>query len=328
MGAAAAASPDPQPLPWCPPSDGGSASSRPSQKPPAAHVHARAQLQPGGGDGGGAAQRRPALSAQVPEPQLPHLPGAGVLQPGECLAPPTSTCTSTCTSTEPPSSLILQIITMTHCSCFLCQTCFKTFFSSAIKEKSVDQLVCPQCGKPEVRGQGRMEELMDYFSLLDTQVSSPGASVGPVAPGFRLPGLCVCADSPLPAASRARAVSEETQRSSPAGDAQLQMVFSRKHVQHLDAGTSHTHTHTGRDQPSAGDQLRVCVRARVFQCSFGLLHEADRLRMDCPSCQKSTCSQCRSPVSHRCDGGTIIRKRNQNQILNPPLCAPAVVSSA
>ncbi|OCT76935.1 E3 ubiquitin-protein ligase RNF31 isoform X2 [Xenopus laevis] len=30
-------------------------------------------------------------------------------------------------------------------------------------------------------------------------------------------------------------------------------------------------------------------------CSFGLLHEADRLRMDCPSCCKSTCFKCRKP---------------------------------
>lgn len=59
---------------------------------------------------------------------------------------------------------------MTHCSCFLCQTCFKTFFTTAIKERSVDQLVCPQCGRPEVRGQGGLEESMDYFNLLDTQV--------------------------------------------------------------------------------------------------------------------------------------------------------------
>lgn len=59
---------------------------------------------------------------------------------------------------------------MTHCSCFLCQTCFKTFFTSAIKEKSIDQLICPQCGKPEIRGHGRMEESMEYFNLLDTQV--------------------------------------------------------------------------------------------------------------------------------------------------------------
>lgn len=63
-----------------------------------------------------------------------------------------------------------QIITMTHCSCFLCQTCFKMFFTTAIKERNVDQLVCPQCGRPEVRGQGGLEESMDYFNLLDTQV--------------------------------------------------------------------------------------------------------------------------------------------------------------
>ncbi|XP_040911155.1 uncharacterized protein si:dkey-181m9.8 isoform X2 [Toxotes jaculatrix] len=62
-----------------------------------------------------------------------------------------------------------KIITMTHCSCFLCQTCFKTFFSAAIKERSIDRLVCPQCGRPEVRGQ-RIEESMDYFNLLDTQI--------------------------------------------------------------------------------------------------------------------------------------------------------------
>uniref|UniRef100_A0A3Q3R856 Uncharacterized protein n=1 Tax=Monopterus albus TaxID=43700 RepID=A0A3Q3R856_MONAL len=101
-----------------------------------------------------------------------------------------------------------KIITMTHCSCFLCQTCFKTFFSVAIKERSIDQLVCPQCGKPKIRRQGGMEEFMDYFNLLDTQTFVP----------------------------------------------------------------------------------------LTCSCSFGMLHEAD-LRMDCPSCQKSTCSQCRSPWS-------------------------------
>ncbi|KAG7219153.1 hypothetical protein INR49_006312 [Caranx melampygus] len=77
-----------------------------------------------------------------------------------------------------PSDVMEAIITMTHCSCFLCQTCFKTFFSAAIKERSVDQLVCPQCGRPEVRGQGGMEESMDYFNLLDTQVQHrPGLQV-------------------------------------------------------------------------------------------------------------------------------------------------------
>ncbi|KAM6989839.1 uncharacterized protein LKV04_009434 [Tautogolabrus adspersus] len=37
-------------------------------------------------------------------------------------------------------------------------------------------------------------------------------------------------------------------------------------------------------------------------CSFGMLHEADRLRMDCPSCKKSTCCQCRSPWSSQHQG--------------------------
>ncbi|XP_034410913.1 E3 ubiquitin-protein ligase RNF31 isoform X3 [Cyclopterus lumpus] len=120
-----------------------------------------------------------------------------------------------------------KIITMTHCSCFLCQTCFKTFFLSAIKEKSVDQLVCPQCGRPEVRGQGRME----YFNLLDTQIHE---------------------------------------------------LFQRKL----------------RDR-ALQDMPNFCWCAH---CSFGMLHEADRLRMDCPSCKKSTCCQCRSPWSPQHQG--------------------------
>ncbi|XP_040000878.1 E3 ubiquitin-protein ligase RNF31-like [Xiphias gladius] len=127
-----------------------------------------------------------------------------------------------------------KIITMTHCSCFLCQTCFKTFFAAAIKERSVDQLVCPQCGRPEVRGQGGMEESMDYFNLLDTQIRH-----------FLPP--------------------------------QVHELFQRKL----------------RDR-ALQEMPNFCWCAH---CSFGMLHEADRLRMDCPSCKKSTCSQCRSPWS-------------------------------
>ena len=41
---------------------------------------------------------------------------------------------------------------------------------------------------------------------------------------------------------------------------------------------------------------KVSVNLCVLQCSFGLLHEADRLRMDCPSCGKSTCSRCKTAV--------------------------------
>lgn len=65
---------------------------------------------------------------------------------------------------------LLQIISMTHCPCVLCQTCFTSFFCVAIKERSVHQLICPQCGQPEIRSQGALEESMDYFNLLDTQV--------------------------------------------------------------------------------------------------------------------------------------------------------------
>ncbi|XP_035531769.1 E3 ubiquitin-protein ligase RNF31-like [Morone saxatilis] len=146
-----------------------------------------------------------------------------------------------------------KIITMTHCSCFLCQTCFKTFFSAAIKEKSIDQLVCPQCGRPEVRGQGGMEESMDYFNLLDTQIR------------HYLPP-------------------------------QIHELFQRK-----------LRDRALQEMPN----FRWCAH-----CSFGVLHEADRLRMDCPSCKKSTCCQCRSPWSPQhqgisCDQFRVWQQQNQ-----------------
>uniref|UniRef100_A0A3Q0R5N5 Si:dkey-181m9.8 n=1 Tax=Amphilophus citrinellus TaxID=61819 RepID=A0A3Q0R5N5_AMPCI len=91
----------------------------------------------------------------------------------------------------------------------------------------VDQLVCPQCGRPEVRGQGGLEESMDYFNLLDTQIR------------HFLP-------------------------------ADIHELFQRKL----------------RDR-ALQEMPNFCWCAH---CSFGMLHEAQRLRMDCPSCKKSTCS--------------------------------------
>ncbi|XP_029970898.1 E3 ubiquitin-protein ligase RNF31 [Salarias fasciatus] len=132
-----------------------------------------------------------------------------------------------------------KIITMTHCSCFLCQTCFTTFFSAAIKERSVEQLVCPQCGQPEVRGQGGLEESMDYFNLLDTQIR------------HFLPS-------------------------------HIHELFQRKL----------------RDR-ALQEMPNFCWCAH---CSFGMLHESDTLRMDCPCCKKSTCSKCRSRWSPQHQG--------------------------
>ncbi|KAM4728712.1 E3 ubiquitin-protein ligase RNF31 isoform 2-T2 [Anableps anableps] len=127
-----------------------------------------------------------------------------------------------------------KIITMTHCSCFLCQSCFTSCFSVAIKERAVHQLTCPQCGQPEIRGQGALEDSMDYFNLLDTQIRH-----------FLSPDL--------------------------------HELFQRK-----------LRDRALQEMP----HFRWCAH-----CSFGMLHELDRLRMDCPSCKKSTCSQCRSPWS-------------------------------
>ncbi|XP_037314664.2 E3 ubiquitin-protein ligase RNF31-like isoform X2 [Pungitius pungitius] len=145
-----------------------------------------------------------------------------------------------------------KIITMTHCSCFLCQTCFKAFFLSAIKEKTINQLVCPQCGQPEVKGQ----EEMEYFNLLDTQIRH-----------FLPP--------------------------------QIHELFQRK-----------LRDRALQDMPD----FRWCAH-----CSFGMLHEADRLRIDCPSCKKSTCSQCRSPWSPQHHGLTCdqFRAWKQQKHLDP-----------
>uniref|UniRef100_A0A3Q0R4P5 Si:dkey-181m9.8 n=1 Tax=Amphilophus citrinellus TaxID=61819 RepID=A0A3Q0R4P5_AMPCI len=155
-----------------------------------------------------------------------------------------------------------KIITMTHCSCFLCQTCFKTFFMTAIKERSVDQLVCPQCGRPEVRGQGGLEESMDYFNLLDTQIR------------HFLP-------------------------------ADIHELFQRKL----------------RDR-ALQEMPNFCWCAH---CSFGMLHEAQRLRMDCPSCKKSTCSQCRSPWSPQHQGLSCEQFRVWQQENQPNLHTAALL---
>ncbi|KAM9459397.1 uncharacterized protein ACWYII_011014 isoform 3-T3 [Salvelinus alpinus] len=125
-----------------------------------------------------------------------------------------------------------KIITMTHCPCAFCESCFKAYFSQAIKEKSIVHVVCPLCGQPDVRqSQGGVEEALDYFSLLDTQVRHYL-------------------------------------------DPQIHELFQRK-----------LRDRALQEMPN----FRWCAH-----CSFGLLHEADQLRMDCPSCRKSTCSQCKT----------------------------------
>ncbi|KAK7877618.1 hypothetical protein WMY93_031630 [Mugilogobius chulae] len=125
-----------------------------------------------------------------------------------------------------------KMVLMTHCCCSLCESCFKSWFSSAIREKNVEQFVCPLCGKPDFRDQPDLD--MDYFNLLDTQIK--------------------------------HFLSKE-----------LHELFQRKL----------------RD--------RALIHMKHFcwcsHCSFGVVHESGSLKMDCPSCHKSTCSNCRSPWS-------------------------------
>ncbi|KAJ3594499.1 hypothetical protein NHX12_003806 [Muraenolepis orangiensis] len=126
-----------------------------------------------------------------------------------------------------------KMVTMTHCPCALCEGCFRTYFTTAIKEKTVDKLVCPLCSRPDIRGTRGMEDAMDYFNLLDTQIRH-----------FL--------------------------------DPQSHELFQKKL----------------RDR-ALQDMPNFCW------CTH---HEAERLRMDCPNCGKSTCSRCRSPWLHEHQG--------------------------
>ncbi|KAI4874674.1 hypothetical protein NFI96_034602, partial [Prochilodus magdalenae] len=147
-----------------------------------------------------------------------------------------------------------KMVTMTHCSCTFCESCFKAYFSSVIKEKSIVHAVCPLCNQPDVRGAGRREESMEYFSLLDTQIRHYL-------------------------------------------DPQTHELFQRKL----------------RDQAlQEMPNFRWCAH-----CSFGLLHEADRLRMDCPSCGKSTCFNCKNPWASQHEGLSC-EKFREWQMLNSP----------
>ncbi|KAJ8336699.1 hypothetical protein SKAU_G00379190 [Synaphobranchus kaupii] len=147
-----------------------------------------------------------------------------------------------------------KIITMTHCPCAFCESCFKAYFSSVIKEKSIASVVCPLCNRPDVRGSASMEEVMDYFSLLDTQIRHYL-------------------------------------------DPQTHELFQSK-----------LRDRALLDMPN----FRWCAH-----CSFGHLHEADRLRMDCPSCKKSTCSNCKSPWVPQHEGLSCEMFRNWQTQNNP-----------
>ncbi|CAM4592382.1 unnamed protein product [Leuciscus chuanchicus] len=146
-----------------------------------------------------------------------------------------------------------RMVTMTHCSCTFCESCFKKYFSSVIKEKNIVHVVCPLCNLPDVRG-GRREESMEYFSLLDTQIR------------YYL-------------------------------DPEIHELFQRKL----------------RDQAlQEMPNFRWCAH-----CCFGLLHEADRLRMDCPSCGKSTCFQCKRPWAPQHEGISCKKFKEWEQLNSP-----------
>ncbi|TRY84160.1 hypothetical protein DNTS_026055, partial [Danionella cerebrum] len=146
-----------------------------------------------------------------------------------------------------------RMITMTHCSCTFCESCFKKYFSSVIKEKNIVHAVCPLCNLPDVRA-GRREDTMEYFSLLDTQIR------------YYL-------------------------------EPHIHELFQRK-----------LRDRALQEMPN----FRWCAH-----CCFGLLHEADRLRVDCPSCGKSTCFQCKRPWAQQHEGISCEKFKEWEQLNSP-----------
>ncbi|XP_067831514.1 uncharacterized protein si:dkey-181m9.8 isoform X2 [Heptranchias perlo] len=132
-----------------------------------------------------------------------------------------------------------KIVTMIHCSCSFCEDCFKNYFSTVIKEKSIVNVVCPMCNIPDLKSHQLQEDITEYFNLLDIQIR--------------------------------HYLDEQTHE-----------LFQRK-----------LRDRTLKEMPN----FRWCAH-----CSFGLLHEIDRLRMDCPSCKKSTCFQCKIPWEQQHEG--------------------------
>lgn len=60
-----------------------------------------------------------------------------------------------------------QMRWLTGCECALCPECFRQHFTIGVKEKAVADLVCPACGRPDLRDEAAR---LCYFSTLDVQL--------------------------------------------------------------------------------------------------------------------------------------------------------------
>ncbi|XP_060680369.1 E3 ubiquitin-protein ligase RNF31 isoform X4 [Hemiscyllium ocellatum] len=147
-----------------------------------------------------------------------------------------------------------KVVTMTYCNCSFCKDCFRQYFSSVIKEKSIVNMVCPKCSAPDLKSPNLQEDVTEYFNFLDIQIR------------YYL-------------------------------DEGLHELFQRK-----------LRDRTLMEMPN----FRWCAH-----CSFGLLHEVDRLRMDCPSCKKSTCFQCKIPWEQQHEGISCEKFKLWKQQNNP-----------
>ncbi|XP_067389169.1 LOW QUALITY PROTEIN: E3 ubiquitin-protein ligase RNF31 [Emydura macquarii macquarii] len=60
-----------------------------------------------------------------------------------------------------------QMQSLTSCECTICPDCFAEYFTIAVKEKHITDLVCPACDAPDLSDEAA---LLGYFSTLDIQL--------------------------------------------------------------------------------------------------------------------------------------------------------------
>src|SRR4029434_8073812 len=88
-----------------------------------------------------------------------------------CVCACVHVCVCVCACTLSLLSLIFQMQSLTSCQCLMCCECFSAYFTIAIRDKHIRDMVCPNCEEPDINDP---EHLDNYFSTLDIQVEEGG----------------------------------------------------------------------------------------------------------------------------------------------------------
>ncbi|KAI8479486.1 CD40 signaling pathway [Branchiostoma belcheri] len=71
-----------------------------------------------------------------------------------------------CTDVLPQHKLLV----LTHCSCEVCVSCMKQYFTITIRDKNIKDMVCPVCSQPDLDDDEDAES--EFFNLLDIMLKS------------------------------------------------------------------------------------------------------------------------------------------------------------